>query len=97
MESQRIELIVESDRELTEKLSKFKRYLATEGHCCSVKSCLKPFTFDYDFSVFSKTDICVRGYTGAHFGYVDVCYSCAYVEGTRDYGFHTINRDKVIQ
>ena len=100
MESKRIELIVESDRELTEKLSKFKRYLATEGNCCSVKSCLKPFAplnIDCPFPVFSKEEILVRGYTGTHFGYVDVCYNCAYVYGTRDYGFHTINRDKVIQ
>ena len=104
MENQRIERIVESDRELTEKISNFKRYLATEGNCCQVSKCLKPFYphIDENFTSFSKVDwhkvnIDVRGYTGSYLGDVNVCYSCAYVECTRDYGFHTINKDKVIQ
>ena len=96
----KFEEIVESDRELTEKLSKFKRYLATEGHCCSVESCLKPFTplhIDCVFPVYSKNKISVRG-SDEHFGFVDVCLKCWLHKTTKNYGrCHTIDRDMVIQ
>ena len=96
-----IDMIIESDRELTDKLTKFKRYLTTEGNCCSVKSCLKPFTpqhIDCVYPVFSKNKICVRGYTGEHFGFVDVCTKCWLYKTARNYGrCHTIDRDMVIQ
>ena len=94
------------DRELTEKISSFKRYLATKGNCCQVNKCLKPFyphiEDDEKFTTFSKVDwhrenIRVRGYTGSHFGDVNVCFGCAYMYGNRDYSFHTINRDMILQ
>jgi hypothetical protein len=94
-----IDMIIQSDREFSDKLSKFKKYLTKEGNCCSVKSCLKPFTplhIDSVFPVFSKNKICVKG-SDEHFGFVDVCLKCWLHKTTKNYGrCHTIDRDMVI-